>query len=138
MAPTIPATELRRLRRLADDYTLEVLFDAWEAERSGKPCWNIYFRQGPHLELLGEWRHQLDGNIGVLASMIRSANYSVRSAKDQNAANDRRVMEKKKRAMQLRNDMIEDATDYSLNAWKAFIDGKASCGYTGAGCTGKA
>lgn len=139
MAPLAPRTDIRRLRRMVDDPSLDIRFDEAAAEASGSEAWAVFYRNGEGRPVwLLDWPHPLLGNLEAIALKVRRVDFRHGRPKDYAAELDarrKRLADEKRRR---RMEQIEDMTDYSANALRAWADGRPSCGSYGPSSTGKA
>lgn len=139
MLPRAPASEVRRLRRLVSDPSLEIHFDARRTRELGCQVWNVYYRTlSGSLTWLVEWPHELDGNIEPIASMIRNVDFRHTRPKDYSERLDRRTKRLREARQKRVDDRIADAVDYMAPAVRAYLEGKPSVGRCDSYTTGRA
>lgn len=142
MVPRASREDVLRLRRMAQDRTLEILFDPEECEeRKVDQCWAVFYvdRHGQRV-FLTSWPHTLDGNLEGLAARIRKLDRNHHDARDFEREVEDRQWRRRRMAKRRREEHNEDFAEYSANAFRAYFkDGpNATVGYVGPGCTGKA
>lgn len=71
MYPKPSAETVARLRYLADVPSLEIRFNAEEAERSGSPSWRILYNEEGKPAWICDWPDVLDGNLSAIAAKMR-------------------------------------------------------------------
>lgn len=139
MFPRAPRSDVRRLRRLVEDASLDIRFDSGAAAISGRQAWSVFYLDGWGKDVwLLDWALPLDGNLAALAERVRRVDFRHQRPKDFSGALDERYLKQKAERRRRRRDELEDLTDYSAAAFKAAFEGKPSIGAYGAGTTGKA